>query len=97
MFDINAYPFDTEHNYMEIGGEAMIFHCHHYLTILTRTILDADYIDSVTVHGAAPLSGNKSSNRIRYSWWRNRQTHRHRLFSQCLLTRLADNSVSADT
>lgn len=46
MFDINAYPFDTEHNYMEIGGEAMIFHCHHYLTILTRTILDADYIDS---------------------------------------------------
>lgn len=51
----------------------------------------------VTVHGAAPLSGNKSSHRIQYSRRGNRQTHRHRLFSQCLLTRLADNSVSADT
>jgi hypothetical protein len=46
MFNINDYKFDTEHNYLEIGGEAMIFHCHHYITNLQRTILDADYIDS---------------------------------------------------
>ena len=46
MFDINDYKFDQEHNYLEIGGEAMIFHCHHYITNLQRTILDADYIDS---------------------------------------------------
>ncbi|MCK5110226.1 MAG: hypothetical protein KAQ94_01810 [Arcobacteraceae bacterium] len=46
MFDINNYKFDLEHNYLEIGGEAMIFHCHHYITNLQRTILDADYIDS---------------------------------------------------
>ncbi|MEA1920330.1 MAG: hypothetical protein U9N52_10845 [Campylobacterota bacterium] len=46
MFDINDYKFDKEHNYLEIGGEAMIFHCHHYITNLQRTILDADYIDS---------------------------------------------------
>lgn len=46
MFDINNYKFDEQHNYLEIGGEAMIFHCHHYLTNLQRTILDADYIDS---------------------------------------------------
>lgn len=46
MFDIKAYPFDTEHNYMEVAGEAMIFHCHHYLGLLQRTILDAEYIDS---------------------------------------------------
>ena len=46
MFNINDYVFDEEHNYLEIGGEAMIFHCHHYITNLQRTILDADYIDS---------------------------------------------------
>jgi hypothetical protein len=46
MFDINNYKFDLNHNYLEIGGEAMIFHCHHYVVNLQRTILDADYIDS---------------------------------------------------
>jgi len=46
MFNINDYKFDEEHNYLEIGGEAMIFHCHHYITNLQRTILDAEYIDS---------------------------------------------------
>jgi hypothetical protein len=46
MFDINQYKFDEAHNYLEIGGEAMIFHCHHYINNLQRTILDADYIDS---------------------------------------------------
>ena len=46
MFNIHKYEFDQEHNYLEIGGEAMIFHCHHYMTNLLRTILDADYIES---------------------------------------------------
>jgi hypothetical protein len=46
MFDIQNYPYDTEHNCLEVGGEAMIFHCHHYLNYLMRSILDADYIDS---------------------------------------------------
>jgi hypothetical protein len=46
MFNINDYKFDEEHNYLEIGGEAMIFHCHHYITNLQRTIMDADYIES---------------------------------------------------
>ncbi|QTR47332.1 restriction endonuclease subunit S [Thiothrix litoralis] len=46
----------------------------------------------------ASLNGNCSrSSPLQYLRRGNRQTHRHRLFSQCLLTRLADNSVSADT
>lgn len=46
LFDINQYPFDAEHGALEVGGEAMIFHCHHYMNYLQRSILDADYIDS---------------------------------------------------
>jgi hypothetical protein len=46
MFDINNYKFDEQHNCLFVAGEAMVFHCHHYLTNLQRTILDADYIDS---------------------------------------------------
>lgn len=46
MFDIRKHPFDRAHYCMEVGGEAMIFHCHHYLNYLLRSILDADYIDS---------------------------------------------------
>lgn len=46
MFDIQDYPYDLEHNALEVAGEAMIFHCHHYLNYLQRSILDADYIDS---------------------------------------------------
>ncbi|HRF56012.1 MAG TPA: 4-vinyl reductase [Campylobacterales bacterium] len=46
MFNINDYKFDVEHNCLEVGGEAMVFHCHHYITNLQRTILDAEYIDS---------------------------------------------------
>ncbi|MET0029048.1 MAG: 4-vinyl reductase [Candidatus Thiodiazotropha sp.] len=46
MFDINNYPYDVEHNCLFVEGEAMVFHCNHYLTNLQRTILDADYIDS---------------------------------------------------
>ncbi len=46
MFDINNYKFNKEYNCLDIGGEAMVFHCHHYITNLQRTILDADYINS---------------------------------------------------
>ncbi len=46
MFDIRAYPYDETHNCFVVAGEAMVFHCHHYLNYLQRSILDADYIDS---------------------------------------------------
>lgn len=46
MFDISQYPYDAKHHALEIAGEAMIFHCHHYINYLQRSILDADYIDS---------------------------------------------------
>lgn len=46
MFDIHQYKFDEQHNSITVGGEAMIFHCHHYINYLQRSILDADYIDS---------------------------------------------------
>ena len=46
MFNIHDYKFDEQHNCLFIGGEAMVFHCHHYITNLQRTILDAQYLDS---------------------------------------------------
>jgi hypothetical protein len=46
MFNYENYPFDLNHSAFEVGGEAMIFHCNHYLCYLQRSILDADYIDS---------------------------------------------------
>lgn len=46
LFDIHQYPYDVEHNYLEVAGEAMVFHCHHYVNYLQRSILDAEYIDS---------------------------------------------------
>lgn len=46
LFDINHFIFDVEHNYLEVAGEAMIFHCHHYINYLQRSILDAEYIES---------------------------------------------------
>jgi hypothetical protein len=46
MFDIRHYPFDEKHSCLDVAGEAMVFHCHHYLNYLLRSILDADYIDS---------------------------------------------------
>jgi len=64
MFNINDYPYDNKHNYLEVAGEAMIFHCHHYLTNLQRTILDADYIDSrpFIIGSAADAIYNQLSN-----------------------------------
>lgn len=46
MFNNHQFTFDEQHNSIEIGGESMIFHCHHYMNYLQRSILDADYIDS---------------------------------------------------
>ena len=46
MFNIENYPYDEKHNCHVVAGEAMIFHCHHYLNYLQRSILDADYIES---------------------------------------------------
>jgi len=46
MFDIRNYPYDEDRNCIVVAGEAMVFHCHHYLNYLQRSILDADYIDS---------------------------------------------------
>lgn len=46
MFSFENYTFDKKHFCMEVGGETMIFHCHHYLNYLQRSILDAEYIDS---------------------------------------------------
>lgn len=46
MFDIHQYAFDKEHNCLMVAGEAMVFHCHHYINYLQRSILDAEYIDS---------------------------------------------------
>jgi len=45
MFNINDYKYDTKNCSIEIGGESMMFHCHHYLTNLQKTIYDAEYID----------------------------------------------------
>ena len=45
-FNMQTYPFDEKHNALNVEGEAMIFHCHHYINYLQRSILDADYIES---------------------------------------------------
>ncbi len=49
MFDITKYEYDKEYCRLEIGGEAMGYHCHHYLSNLQRTIFDADYIDGANL------------------------------------------------
>ncbi len=64
IFDVTNYEFDREHGAFDIGGEAMIFHCHHYLNYLQRSILDADYIDSrpFLIGAAADSAYNQLSN-----------------------------------
>jgi len=37
---------DAQHRRHVVGGEPMLFHCHHYNTFLQRSIQDASYIDS---------------------------------------------------
>ncbi len=41
-------PFtaDAAHRRVVVGGEPMIFHCHHYNTCLQRSILDAEFVDA---------------------------------------------------
>lgn len=41
-------PFTQDQAYRRflVGGEPMVFHCHHYNTYLQRSIQDASYIDS---------------------------------------------------
>ncbi|NPA60109.1 MAG: hypothetical protein GXO30_06560 [Epsilonproteobacteria bacterium] len=46
MFNINNFKDDKKHNYLKIGSEAMIFHCHHYIAILLKTILDTKFINT---------------------------------------------------
>ena len=50
--------FDAEHRRQIVGGEPVIFHCHHYNTFLQRSILDAEAIDSkpVLIGAAAELA-----------------------------------------
>ncbi|MEA1916131.1 MAG: 4-vinyl reductase [Campylobacterota bacterium] len=67
MFDINKYEYDKEHCVLMIEDEAMMYHCHHYLTNLQKTIFDAEYIDSVPfiVGSAADSVYNQLSNLCR--------------------------------
>lgn len=48
------FTLDAPHRRVLVGGEPMIFHCHHYNTFLQRSIQDASYIESeTTLVGAA--------------------------------------------
>jgi len=40
------FEMDLDHRRCAVGGEPMIFHCHHYNTFLQRSIQDAEYIDT---------------------------------------------------
>lgn len=44
-YDI-PFDLDLDHRRCLVGGEPMIFHCHHYNTFLQRSIQDAEYVDS---------------------------------------------------
>lgn len=41
-----SLQMDLDHRRCLLGGDPMIFHCHHYNTYLQRSIRDAGYIDS---------------------------------------------------
>ncbi|MEE9386294.1 MAG: 4-vinyl reductase [Nannocystaceae bacterium] len=46
VYDI-PFQLDAPHRRCVVGGEPMLFHCHHYNTFLQRTIQqDADFVDS---------------------------------------------------
>lgn len=49
MFDITEYEYDKEQCRLEIGGEDMMFHCHHYLSNLQKTVFDAEYMDGTNM------------------------------------------------
>jgi hypothetical protein len=46
MFDFSKFSYDFQVNRFVVGGEPMIFHCHHYNCFLQRSIQDAEYIDT---------------------------------------------------
>lgn len=54
-FDVDL---DVSHRRCVVGGEPMIFHCHHYNVSLQRTLLDAGYVDfrPVLVGAAASVA-----------------------------------------
>lgn len=47
---------DEAHRRWVVGGEPMIFHCHHYNVFLQRTLLDAEYLDTRPLLVAAGTS-----------------------------------------
>lgn len=49
---------DVAHRRFIVGGEPMIFHCHHYNVFLQRTLLDAQFIDTrpLMVEAAATVA-----------------------------------------
>lgn len=49
MFDFADYGYDLATSRLVVGGEPMIFHCHHYNCFLQRSIQDAAYIDSAPI------------------------------------------------
>jgi hypothetical protein len=49
MFDFADFSYDFGTNRLVVGGEPMIFHCHHYNCFLQRSIQDAEYIDSAPI------------------------------------------------
>lgn len=63
-FSISDYEYDKKHCSLEIGGELMTYHCHHYLVNLQRTVYDAEYIDGTAlfVGCAADAVYNQLSN-----------------------------------
>jgi hypothetical protein len=82
MFDIHQYEFDKEHNCLDVAGETMIFHCHHYVTYLQRSILDATYIDSrrFLIGSAADAAYHQLSNLCQGLEWRKAS----KWLSQCI-------------
>ena len=48
-FSMNNFEYDEKHCLLNIGGELMVYHCHHYLTNLQRTIFDAEYMDGMGI------------------------------------------------
>lgn len=46
-FDLLSTPYSLENHRFDLSGEGMVLHCHHYNAFLQRSIMDAEYIDSV--------------------------------------------------
>jgi len=104
MFNINDYEYDEQNNYLEIAGEAMIFHCHHYIINLQRTILDAKYIKSdIFIVGSAAHSVynqlNNLCNGLNIDESKQMAEDIYRTFGYGLidLSTMSENGISLDT